>query len=177
MQISSLPTDNLYKFIALFGLVLTVTSLVFLDFSFDRFTTEQLKIELVQEKSKQAHLKADQAFREANASKGGKSQSEKLWQEFKDRSFEAIDTSSNAMGMIRGQNLLGQQALLRLDVLTVLSFVGLVCIVLGFNLWYWKLQRFIDLEIKRKSAEALVDSDSTSATRRTATPRSLRSRA
>jgi hypothetical protein len=150
------PTDNLYKFLSIFGLVLIVTSGIALSESIDKgaliFDEELRQIE--------SKSTADFNFKQALDAKLALVTKTK---DFGSAEFskeltaieEDIDRKRNTLSELHSQIYKRSVAKIKLDILETIASAGLLVGILlsgvGFVLWYIRVQVFQDAKLRREA--------------------------
>ncbi|QLG46033.1 hypothetical protein [Costertonia aggregata] len=150
MNIPSLPTDNLYKFIALFGLVI---------FSFSIYFSYQIEEKLWLENYKYApkmqklereiytiqneNILPHEVLKEMGHEelKNYEELLQKIKKESEKKVAEANDIESNYDNLVDTTER-------NLNFYLAVGLTGGLLMILGFVLWYLKYQRYIDAEVK-----------------------------
>ena len=137
MQIPNLPTDNLYKFIALSGLSIFLFSFfipLYLNYSINQQIAEVLS---------DLHVVESKMDRLENTPKDSP---------HFERRFKEVELLNDK---VRKANELTKY--LRLNQLSVLNYkyigvtIGVFLSVLGFYLWYTRVQKYLDKELRNNS--------------------------
>jgi TM2 domain-containing membrane protein YozV len=137
MQLPNLPTDNLYKFISLSGLTIFIFSF-FIPFYFDY--SINLKVADIQS---DVHVLENKLIMLENTPKDSP--------HFDRRAQE----SEVLIFKARKANELAKH--LRLNQLEILHYkylgisIGVILSLLGFYLWYTRVQKYLDKELKNNS--------------------------
>lgn len=164
MNLPNLPTDNLYKFLTIFGLVIIIFAIVadyfLIESLYDRTINFEKIINTNNQSSKEllANLTLVEqklTLTEAALKKG-------------DMSFQEEESLVNALGenvnalykkKAEVENLKITDLEIKradMDIKTakyffpLLSAIGVILAIFGFKLWYDRLQKYLDLEIKNK---------------------------
>jgi len=171
MNIPNLPTDNLYKFIAIFGLIVFVFSHYIINDNFK--TSARMNMELdskidILEKELDSINKIESDIsiftNIREIMNGNDIENDSLKQITIDISEQAIEDKAKIMlsRVNRNNQLLDEiertQKLIKINTLSrfdfnffnVVSVVSIFVIFYGFHRWYWKHQYYIDLETKYK---------------------------
>ena len=147
MDLPTLPTDNLYKFLALGGLVLLVAS-----FAFPLIRISDIQVKLIEARRDGELLKVETASFEKELDRVGQrpkvSSADAAWYRTRllDLRIKEIQWSSR-------QEQIDQ---LTKELLFAQSFLGLGCGIgtvlsaVGFALWYRRVQKPNDLLLKRQ---------------------------
>lgn len=149
------PTDNLYKFLSVFGLVLIVTSVLGAYQSLHEYAQRSIETK---------------AFFEANLTELRATQDRKISilreilhsdDKEKLKRFESEFSLINDNVPIAVREYEKRQELDRLfakqaEMLTILGIaglvLGLVCSALGFYLWYYRVQILLDAQLRKDAA-------------------------
>ena len=154
MQLPSLPTDNLYKFIALLGIVLLVTAIVVpvkiqdeIDKDFARLVLiQQVKIDLAVLEWNQAGSPPNTLTTEEAIEKWRSSQKEKK-EELQSR-LRKLELS----GAEHAEYLSAIQVRQRWRrIAYCIGPIGIFLMCIGFRLWYVRLQKYQDMIIRHKA--------------------------
>ena len=146
MTLPTPPTDNLYKFIAIAGMVLLITSIVVINVNSHDLILKILNTDktilVLEEKLDQLEevmslLQTSGSLEEIKIAKDTFS---RYLVEFAEIGAE-----------IEIDKFLSKEFKRNFVYLKVLLYIGSIFAVLGFLLWYLKLQRFLDLTVKRDS--------------------------
>lgn len=142
MNLSNLPTDNLYKFIALFGLILTIAGA----FLYTRFSNESwMAIE-------SAIYYNEKAAEKLNLLINLPSLKDKKIQDYLSKLNKEANELSQKGDRFMADSKTAHKQFDRWRVgIEWLLIVGVFLMVLGFSLWYLKLQRYLDIMIKFQS--------------------------
>jgi len=154
MELPKVPTDNLYKFMALSGIVLLVAS------AFPRYWQAKLEFELIRvqgekrkvtKKKEWAHADMDYLLTKSNKLKEETSE----WKEAKD-----LAAAEPQLIEKKRQEIQEKEISQRLDVIRRLKYViaggrwvGAILSVFGFLLWYHKLQKYQDKIVKKQATD------------------------
>lgn len=137
------PTDNLYKFLAIFGLIVATSSLFF-----TYIAIMDLEAQVVRLRGEAIALEREVEWLMPNpkavVSKAERRQVERRVAELKGKK-----------AVIRG--LLEQVKVLSRDLKVPLA-LGLALMVVGFGLWYYRVQRYQDLILRRDAENEQVAS-------------------
>ena len=160
MNLPSLPTDNLYKFMAIFGLLLVLFSFYWMlslkmDIS-ERLAFEEAKTGILDSESQRIYeriklykkIKADGADVPIEYLRDLENESKILTSETNKLKLE----SASAKSKFRSAPFLS---------LTILAIFGVVLVGFGFGAWYILHQKYIDAEIKWKGKIHLALLDDT----------------
>jgi hypothetical protein len=148
------PTDNLYKFLALSGVLLVIFTL-YLPFSM--MNELRLMIDLLQPEASSLEAKVDfwnedKEILEARQSIASDEEKEDLEQ--RKRILETRIAFANAK--MEAINRLGKQMMVYEKYIKVFAVFGWCLVFLGFGLWYSKLQKFEDKKIKRETEKEIM---------------------
>lgn len=139
MEIPSLPTDNLYKFMAIFGIVLMIFAFVFPFRGIDDLSNELHEAEL----EARIHEAQEQRFFAS-----GKERSE---EEEIDKIIFMLKYKSNLEKLREKSNRFEQNKWIFKISYGAGSFVA----SWGFLLWYWKVQRHLDRILYNQASDTL----------------------
>lgn len=155
METSSLPTDNLYKFIALAGLALLLLLTVY-----PTKKIYELQLQIVREGTELSILDINEKnwTTDFERLKSQKNPPRAEVLRLRDRSREM---EINAV-KLRGKNdeikaVLGELKKYQW-AMYLGSFVGLTMMVFGFGLWYSRVQKYLDKQLRDGSTSAPGDS-------------------
>jgi len=141
----NLPTDNLYKFMAIAGVSIALFSIYLM------FT-----------RAEQGTARVDQLERESTVLFEEEHQVEIAWEKLKDKTgprAKSLEDARNEIKKRKARNYEEVQATMRFGKLNLLlvkdlqvaHYVGVVLAVVGFFLWYFKVQRFMDKAIREEA--------------------------
>ncbi len=143
MITTSLPADNLYKFLAIAGLSVALLSFYLLQVRLDRDWERMIQAD------KQWMASMDELKQLARTRY-------KLKQETRPSIkavTEAEDEFKKRVVQIRQQtqeeNLSRAPTLWLFDELQVALYGGLLFLAMGFTLWYFRVQRYLDIAVKK----------------------------
>ena len=161
MNIPNLPTDNLYKFIALSGIVLIILSLVLPNVEVTKLENKQeessLAVPALQKQINDLNLslsilESDTATTSMN--KLSKQDLTKLREriiELANKTYDAraeFDQNKIKSDSVGSSiNKLSQE----LSFYSYLMNMGFVLMITGFILWYFRLQKYLDLIVKKEA--------------------------
>ena len=152
-QVLQPPTDNLYKFMAVFGLVIIVTSAVLLQKSADSYIDSSIESSYVFAKSVDASI-ADNHRRMALLDRLGeaaKANDTALFNELKFQLNSSPLVSAQSPEW-KKQERMSDVLLQRAEQAISLGFVGVLLgaglSIAGFRLWYLRVQRYLDQQLK-----------------------------
>lgn len=170
MNIPNFPTDNLYKFIAISGLILILVSMVI-----PFIKSEEILLQTQKDSLKLSIFEIQSKYLDENV-EFLKSRMEKLLEENKDTKFtnedkeDAIKLQNDLMQLeidlanIKNKNNITEESLNTLRNLrktfSLVGVLGFVLATFGFLMWYVKLQFHLD-KIIEKQSEAPVFSNIT----------------
>lgn len=165
MKIPDLPTDNLYKFIALLGMTIFILSLIFPIWKMQEIAERNFILEeelsLYQRRMKDAKLKAASLWsfveqHPPDKSPPNKAQLDRFVSQvdLMEKELKDIgDWQSKAIIRVEFLKYLKQQ-LERWEVyLTIGVCIGSAIMLCGFIMWYFKLQRYQDRIIKKEAGK------------------------
>lgn len=168
MQFPNLPTDNLYKFIAISGLILIFLSTVLPAWTIHNMQLEQIEIEgeidlnifktkLLEEETKRMQ-KLDEYLESLSPTRYRKlmKSEDKLSKEL-ERTRETIMDLQNKNMQI---NIKNKKVKYFVDKITQMklvfiigNFIGTMFTYYGFSLWYRRLQKYQDQIIKNEATK------------------------
>lgn len=162
MNLPNLPTDNLYKFIALSGLAVMALCLILYLQSIESSEIAQGKIQIIEERIaiRQNVLNAFSEFiPHVHDSPETEANSQKL--------FDRIEQEKKARDIVLAElqkekpmfQVSESAAKLRRKFLSVGMIGGFVTSVIGFVLWYFKLQRYQDFVVMFEAEEKRASVD------------------
>lgn len=148
MSLPNLPTDNLYKFVALVGVIILIATLYFPIMKAREYRLSMVKlkgqlrlldIELDYLKEKATDLKSDH-------DNTGHTRTELIYEahQLKMKS-EELKTKGEELRILE----LDYQLLISIQKSGML--MGILTGILGFSLWYFKIQRYQDRQLKKNS--------------------------
>jgi len=147
MEITSLPTDNLYKFYALAGISIAILSLGFL---FTRIADLQLKVVDGETELKVFELEMKVLERDISAAEKNPISSPELIKDLRNRS-DALDVKRvQGHGRSRQLQLLVSQVNVAQYFIYGAAIAGFIMSVWGFRLWYQKVQAPNDALLRRE---------------------------
>lgn len=164
MNIPNLPTDNIYKFYALFGLVLLITTTYF----YSNHNSEYAEV-VIQTNSKIQYLNS--VMKKAAYTKNLRVELMKDSISFNSKYFEMVldeeeyllrefdrlkiesDGFSNKMKALELKNEVVK------NLFIIIYFVSILLIVVGFYFWQVKYQKYIDLELKLNYLKNQIEYD------------------
>ena len=140
----NLPTDNLYKFMAIAGLSIALFSIYLM------FT-----------RAEQGTLRVDQLERESTVLLEEENQIELAWERLKEKagpSSKSLEDARNEIKKRKARMHEDVQAAKRfaelnlwlIKQLRVASIVGVLLAVVGFFLWYFRVQKYLDIAIREQ---------------------------
>lgn len=156
METFKIPSDNLYKFICIGGLVLVISSYLSLVYKDQKYADQVL------EYYSQAKIVGEEVNQLKSTSNSltasmGKVSNDSLQQQ----NNEIINKlNSYELDITKVNNLANQLDYLKSDLdvqnkfLNKVIDIGFLFIAVGFILWYWKLQRYLDLIVKKQARES-----------------------
>lgn len=155
MNIPSIPTDNLYKFIAIFGLIIFFSG-IYLNFERSQ-NIEQIAKELFisQELDSWATSRKEYALELVKNDSTTFTKEEHI-AHYMLRVDSVINLELVRLGKKPTSNLYEikyEMFLLKEKyniIYKILIYIGIILMVIGFGLWYFKHQRYIDAEKKWK---------------------------
>ncbi len=157
MNIPNIPTDNLYKFIALSGVMLIIFGF-FIQFYSSYFVLEPNKnlVKVIREiEYKSTNLKQDiENFEDKITNNSTKNQKNYYLNElikFNNRYEELSKEMANLEGIFIYVKDLTTivEASIKLGKITIIE--GSIFSSLGFLLWYYKVQKYEDIILKKKT--------------------------
>ena len=144
MEIPQIPTDNLYKFLALFGIVIMAAYLI-VPMYFD----QQFQVRAIQA---QAEADAVQAKIDGVSDRERAQAVEMTYQEKTRQLAELRVEQARAEGKKKEAEFLVKQSQRMLRWTKRGTVSGALVSMMGFLLWYLNLQRWQDLAQKKKAA-------------------------
>jgi hypothetical protein len=156
MDISKFPTDNLYKFLAIFGLVIQILMFWYYDKIVSEAVTLQTEIladtDFINGK-KHSSLDLIEQLEELN---------NKAHIKNRDSIINLIVTENKKLAVYKDELSLAEKKRVILDekkdyvhmwlkFAYVINAIGLILMVAGFLLWYHKLQKYQDIIIKNEA--------------------------
>lgn len=143
MDIPNLPTDNLYKFMALTGLLLMIGSFLIVFFQ--------------AEKSRELSREFDQSVAIAKAHLETAKAAPTKMGESPEVAAETLEKAK--IQMAKSEAIQNELKLILDDKPTFLGFylvgevIGLILSISGFGLWYTRVQKYQDMLLKRQAME------------------------
>jgi len=156
MQIPSLPTDNLYKFLAIAGLVIIVLSVVGPWSRYEQLTSKTIEVETQTSIYKKGIASVELAIMKLKEEwKKAKSEKEReLLQSRLDELQRQIRQLEIIIPEIAGKKALHQRFMETTAIFVVAGACGLVLgvvlSIVGFVLWYRRVQRYQDAILKQQ---------------------------
>ncbi len=140
----NLPTDNLYKFMAIAGVSIAFFSIYLM------FT-----------RTEQGTVRVDQLARESTLLSEEENQVELAWEKLKDKKgprARSLEDARNEIKKRKARMHEDTQAALRFAALNlwlvkelrVVSWVGFFLAIVGFCLWYFRVQKYLDIAIRNQ---------------------------
>ena len=151
MSIPSLPTDNLYKFMALSGLVLLTLSAYY---PAQRIAELQLKQVNTSTEIALAKLEADEIGKELSYLEKQKSPDQAVFETLKKRQLQSQQSVVRIRGLAETQNVLLEQRFRLLVIGSIGLIAGSALSWYGFRLWYARVQRPMDAAVAKSVADA-----------------------
>ena len=151
MPITSIrpPTDSLYKFVAISGLVLVVVAVVVWLQTWQDYTAAVIDAVDPMSDAKRAVIDNYEAL--TSAAEPDEEQRQERIRQTGRRAEEAERRAQNALMKVKVANARYD----RFQTLgTVLCIVGFAAMILGFILWYRRIQRYQDRIIKKQAESA-----------------------
>jgi len=152
------PTDSLYKFIAIFGLVIFVWGITFPLQKSEEFELQRAEILTAVEESnnigKRIQAKIVSLAEKRKSIAGDDPERTDIDKQIKELRNQLIDSplSINIDEKIEVLTVL-KKSLVQFKILGWMSICfGLVLIIIGFLLWYYKLQKHIDIKLQNDSS-------------------------
>jgi hypothetical protein len=144
MNFPNLPTDNLYKFCALAGLIATILSIVL-----PNIALHNLNLELIKTNGEIKVLEAESRHFKAAENKDNLSPEEKtnLLEKSKELEIKLIQLNSKN----DAENFLTAQARHWRSIGFFGVFLGVLLVATGFILWYRKVQIYQDMILKKEA--------------------------
>jgi len=141
MLSQNIPTDNLYKFMSVFGLVVLISSATFKYFA---ITEIQKSVAILMVSIAEVQVQSQAILRDAEKATLKKVEFKNKADQIKIQIEIAKAKANSAKEKIAMFNDFNTKA-------NYMFIFGFVLSVPGFFLWYIKLQQYLDREIKRKS--------------------------
>lgn len=143
MNISSLPTDNLYKFMSIFGLVVLIFSA-----SFPINLIHNLELEMVKVETENKLIDHEASLLEKKITKAEKKEtlSTSEVQQLKDDANNIKIKHIISSGEIEKLRVLSSQLVFSWGLAKIGASCGLTLSILGFLLWYFLVQKPMDLK-------------------------------
>lgn len=153
MNLPNYPTDNLYKFLAIAGLVLAGYSASYI---YNRYIELELQIIRNATEEKILQIEQRQVLDKVNRMKAKKDRGELTEKEFEQTVRDTKDPfiqGERVVGKSKEISLLYQQLSDSIYSLYVGLYGGLVMTFFGFVMWYFKVQRHSDAIMKKRASE------------------------
>lgn len=148
MNLPNLPTDNLYKFIALAGLVVILLSIVL-----PNIALHNLRLELLKTNGELSVLQAEYDFlrEEHNSVENHPNLEEaaKHREKMKELRVRTLQLKSKD----ESERFLHRQTIVWQSVAAIGLFVGAGMVTFGFKLWYERVQKYQDMILKKDAGE------------------------
>lgn len=147
--IPSLPTDNLYKFMAITGFAMTFISLVLPIISLNK-TAKDLGVLRAQNDAIARDLKLLDASIQADLANKDKQMMENYYEDYmnlkkkqneRDRVFTEIQSNHESLGWL-------------LKIYYSMTVLGVIIGSWGFFLWYFRVQRYLDIILRNEAIKA-----------------------
>ena len=153
MNLPALPTDNLYKFLALSGLVLFVISFVF-----PRSLVDELELKTVETQTEVNLLVREVSAlnKDVDVAAAKPNLSDEALEKLSERRDQLNEKAIRLEGQKERQKTLLKQLRYAVDLSLFGSILGYLIAHVGFWLWYTRVQRLADL-LARKQASATDD--------------------
>ncbi len=159
MQIPNFPTDSLYKFISLSGLFLLVGLLLGPEYAKYKIDIHQLAIDT---ENAQARLRVDFNTDDIDKLESALAKAEKNQKNISEEDIKLLEKTSVVnrenrllLAGLHGKLRLSMYYSLQLERVKKFQLYGiltsLIYTLLGFVLWYLKVQKPMDFELKRGS--------------------------
>ncbi len=149
MNLPALPTDNLYKFLALSGVALVVFSFIF---PLDRLAAIQLKRVEMQTQAEVLLVELSNLEKEVDRAAGREKVSDEVLKDLQARRLQLAIKHAEVNGAKAQVAVLLEQFERAWSVLIVGMFAGIALANVGFFLWYYRVQKPADL-LARKQLE------------------------
>jgi hypothetical protein len=150
MTLPLFPTDNLYKFLALSGLALLVFSVVY---PTTRMTELRIRQAETRSQLKIRTLEIEAIEKELNQEIQVQPPSTEQLAILSDRGLQSGIKNAQLSSYIEQTNVLVEELSFFMLLLNIGMFFGFTMAVVGFWLWYHKVQRLLDLIAKKQMAE------------------------
>lgn len=143
MYVPQLPTDNLYKFLAISGLVMIIVS-----YAYTGKAVNDLAIKGVETETTMAALKieSDHIRDSMNLLKAGKDQGLEQWNALREKNLQVMIKSAQLNGEIKKQIEYQRQAKKLAAASFIGSIFGVALAFSGFILWYLRVQKPADMQ-------------------------------
>ena len=154
MDVSKLPTDNLYKFLAIFGLVLVVVSVGLI--VFENSNLAQREVETIEETRSQEALRSgfelqlELLAKFDEASPGDGLLKEKII-ELIEIVPETLVQAARTDTQSEANRYMDRNSYDNISRLYWLTGFGMLLSCIGFLLWYFKLQRHLDVVVRKEA--------------------------
>jgi hypothetical protein len=162
MGISKFPTDNLYKFLAIFGLVIFIIS-----YFYPIYLVNDLKVLATDLKMDEKYLyeKLNKELYQSKHLLESKDtlKNKQLILELFNENIITIDSLENEANQyekrVENYNIKSKQVERWLDNALAGKLIGLMLMIIGFSLWYFKLQKYQDIIIKNEAMKIKNESE------------------
>lgn len=176
MNIPSVPTDNLYKFLAIFGLIIFLASIYLNGMIEEKTHQTASQVEFLENKNRFDSLnvayekaKLDQLMKkhkiEHEENPHTAIDEDKMILEIDKYQIEQNKYSDSTLELLKKEKELvfyARRQFVYFIYYVILGFCGILCMIIGFRLWYIKHQVYIDAERKWKGetfVELLKDAE------------------
>jgi hypothetical protein len=149
MSLPSIPTDNLYKFMALTGVFMVVTMSVMLIFRLDQIAQQNTEVSL----GKEALMYHTAQF-QSQLDQAKKSGDPELQKKFDEGYKPLIEESLRLRQKSDFADLSVASTKRLLSILPTVFISGVLLATAGFVLWYLRLQRYQDRIVQKEALDA-----------------------
>jgi hypothetical protein len=148
MNLPNLPTDNLYKFIALAGLTIIFFSMVL-----PIIALHNLKLELLKTNGELSVLQAEFEFLRDDMEVAKRNPSPETAPRLGDKMKELRIRTLQLKSKDEAERFLHRQTIIWQSVATIGISIGSLMLILGFKFWYQRVQKYQDLILKKEAGE------------------------
>ena len=144
----NLPTDNLYKFTAIVGVVVLLVSVYF-----PIIKSRELKLAMIEIENQTKILRIETEYLEY-ITKNIKSAKEDRKIEKEDivsKSFIIKSKLQEILSKTKQLDILEEDYYIIIKLQKICMLIGLILSISGFILWYFKIQKYLDRQLKKQS--------------------------
>lgn len=154
MEVPNLPTDNLYKFMAIAGVVLVVFGL-----SFPLRIAGKLQLQLIEARTEVdlSRVRADRLSERVERWKAMPEQTPEQAEKFRDDLQLLREKSVQDVGLVSKVGAIFSQLIFLIVAGSASTLYGYILARRGFKLWYERVQRPNDLRLAKDSSSPEQD--------------------